>query len=117
MIVDVIFIVSYMACDGSLCFLRVSGSVILLDLGLQPSWVSALARSQLCTIAVKNERRHRANTLPRCRLRALVDVHFEEHSVGILGRQLLENWCYSLAGTAPKHIQDNNVVISTILTI
>lgn len=78
-----------------------AAAVELLDLGLEAGRVGALALAQPRAPAVEDEGGHRADVLHRGGDRALVHVDLQEHRLGILERQLLEDRGDSLAGSAP----------------
>lgn len=109
--------VSYMAGQGIRdCVVRVisiaAATIELLDLGFQSHRVGALAVAQSRAPTVKDEGRHRADVLHRGGVRAFVHVHLQEHSLGILERQLFEYRGDSLAGAAPALIESGEITVN-----
>ena len=77
---------------------------MLLDFLFQFLWVAALHAVDFGAVSEEDKRRHGRHAIARRRLRTLVHVHLEEHGARIPTRQLLEEWRYPLARTAPGFI-------------
>lgn len=101
-IVNVIFVLSYMSGNGCFSVVSIPRAVKLNNLVFQRRGIRALTRAELRSVSIEYERRHRAHSLGSRSFRALVDVDFQEHGVTVFSGQLLKYRSYSLTGAAPK---------------